>query len=585
MGGLRFGSVGPAGSVVAEPSAPVAEPPGTRVSRWLDAHGELARGVLAWAVRISALVAILDISRPDLRAARTQSFDETTQAVTLVVAVLSAGVALLVAGGLRRGRRRAWRIVLVVTAVGIATHVRDGSSAALVTNAVLLVALLAASRAFRVRAERASRWQALRVFVVCAGVSVVGGLLLTAHVAPTAPSGRLLGQTLTGLVGFTPDLPFAHHRGAGLTGLVLSGMGAATLLLSALAFLAPARGRPAGTPADEARLRELLGRAGAQDSLGYFALRDDKLAVFSPSGKAAVTYKVVDGTSLASGDPLGDPEAWPGAIGAWLSEAVEAAWVPGVLGASATGAAAYGRAGLDALEVGDEAVLDLGSWALSGRSMRGVRQAVNRVKRAGATVAVDRLRDLDSAAVAQLCAAADSFRDGEVERGFSMALGRLDAARDPDLLVLRVSDGTGRLVAVLGFVPWGGDGVSLDLMRRSRDSDNGIVELAVATLAERGRALGLTKVSLNFAVFRSAFERGDRIGAGPVSRLWRRTLVMASRWWQIESLYRANAKYAPDWVPRYVCFRTARELPRVTYAALQAEAFVQRPKLLRLLGR
>ncbi len=80
-------------------------------------------------------------------------------------------------------------------------------------------------------------------------------------------------------------------------------------------------------------------------------------------------------------------------------------------------------------------------------------------------------------------------------------------------------------------------------------------------------------------MFRSVFERGSRVGAGPVLRLWHRLLLLASRWWQIESLYRANAKYHPDWVPRFVCFRRAAELPRVAIAAAEAEAFIQRPQL------
>jgi len=48
------------------------------------------------------------------------------------------------------------------------------------------------------------------------------------------------------------------------------------------------------------------------------------------------------------------------------------------------------------------------------------------------------------------------------------------------------------------------------------------------------------------------------------------------------SLYRANAKYAPHWEPRMVCFARA-DLPRVAVAALQAEAFVVRPTLSRYL--
>jgi lysyl-tRNA synthetase class 2 len=164
-----------------------------------------------------------------------------------------------------------------------------------------------------------------------------------------------------------------------------------------------------------------------------------------------------------------------------------------------------------------------------------------------------------------------------------MALGRVGDPADGDVVVVTARTPEGRLDAIMTLVPWGRDGLSLDLMRRSRGSENGTMELLVATLAEHATALGTRRVSLNFAVFRSALERGSQIGAGPVLRLWRAVLLKASRWWQIESLYRANAKYLPLWAPRHVCFLRAADLPAVAVAALQAEAFVVRPQLSRWL--
>ncbi len=353
----------------------------------------------------------------------------------------------------------------------------------------------------------------------------------------------------------------------------------ATNLLTLVALLRPARGTVTLAADDEARLRDLLARYGGRDSLGYFALRGDKTAVFSATGKAAVVYRVVGSVSLASGDPLGDPEAWPSAIGAWLEEADDYAWTPGVVGASEPAAIAYRRAGLDSLELGDEAILELDEFSVDGRAMRGVRQAVNRVHRAGCTLDVRRQRGLSATELAEAVRTADALPEADVERGFSMALGRLGDPRDPDVVVARAREASGRLVAVLAFVPWGDDGLSLDLMRRAEDSDNGTVEFVVTGVVEAARAMGVRRISLNFAVFRSVFERGSRVGAGPVLRLWHRLLLVASKWWQIESLYRANVKYHPDWVPRFVCFRRAAELPRVVIAAAEAEAFIQRPRL------
>jgi lysyl-tRNA synthetase class 2 len=138
-------------------------------------------------------------------------------------------------------------------------------------------------------------------------------------------------------------------------------------------------------------------------------------------------------------------------------------------------------------------------------------------------------------------------------------------------------DADGRLRGLLQLVPWGRDGLSLDLMRRDRDAENGLIEFLVVGLLRAAPGLGVRRVSLNFAVLRSVFERGDRLGAGPVLRGWRQVLLVLSRFWQIESLYRANAKYGPTWEPRFLCYAALADLPRVGLAALRAEAFVTMP--------
>jgi lysyl-tRNA synthetase class 2 len=126
-------------------------------------------------------------------------------------------------------------------------------------------------------------------------------------------------------------------------------------------------------------------------------------------------------------------------------------------------------------------------------------------------------------------------------------------------------------------VPWGRNGVSLDLMRRSPQSPNGTIELMVSELALHAERIGISRISLNFAMFRSAFEQGAQLGAGPVARLWRGFLLFFSRWWQLETLYRSNMKYQPDWVPRYACYEDARMVPRVGVASVIAEGFLVLP--------
>src|SRR4051812_48719727 len=99
----------------------------------------------------------------------------------------------------------------------------------------------------------------------------------------------------------------------------------------------------------------------------------------------------------------------------------------------------------------------------------------------------------------------------------------------------------------------------------------------VPGLLHQAEGMGISRVSLNFAMFRSAFEQGAKLGAGPIARLWRGLLVFFSRWWQLETLYRSNMKYKPQWVPRYACYEDARLVPRVGVASVIAEGFLVLP--------
>jgi lysyl-tRNA synthetase class 2 len=247
------------------------------------------------------------------------------------------------------------------------------------------------------------------------------------------------------------------------------------------------------------------------------------------------------------------------------------------MGASSAGAKAFREAGLNALELGDEAILHTADFGLSGREMRGVRQAVTRARRADLSVRIRRHHDIGAAEMSQVLARADTWRDTESERGFSMALGRLGDPADGDCLLVEAVAPDGAVVAMLSLVPWGPNGVSLDLMRRSPESPNGTIELMVSELALHAERIGISRISLNFAMFRSAFEQGAQLGAGPVARLWRGFLVFFSRWWQLETLYRSNMKYQPDWVPRYACYEDARLIPRVGVASVIAEGFLVLP--------
>ncbi len=491
---------------------------------------------------------------------------------------------LMLSHALRRRKRRAWEAVLLLLASSLVLHSvfhhTPPHLVPMIVTAALLVTLLCYRREFYATGDTRSRWRAVWALCGLAVADIIIGvayLMVTRGLAGHYTLGQKIQSAIVNLMGFSGPIRFISETRADHFGFLTGALGLFTLAVTAYLFLRPAEpaARLRGTDAEQ--IRGLLDRHGEQDSLGYFALRTDKSVIWSPTQKSCIGYRVLSGVMLASGDPLGDPEAWPGAIHAFLDVAARHAWVPAVIGCGELGAEVWCREGdLSALELGDEAIVNVADFTIQGRAMRNVRQMVTRVCRQGYVAEIRRVGDIPADEIRRLVRQADSWRGSPTERGFSMALGRV-GGKDDDRCVVATATQDGVLRAILHFVPWGDDGLSLDLMRRDRAASPGLNDFLIVEAIKAAGGLGVKRISLNFAVFRAALERGEKIGAGPVLRAWRRVLLFMSRWFQIESLYKFNAKFCPQWVPRFMVYPNTRDAPRIGLAALEAEAFLVWP--------
>jgi lysylphosphatidylglycerol synthetase-like protein (DUF2156 family)/UDP-2,3-diacylglucosamine pyrophosphatase LpxH len=468
-----------------------------------------------------------------------------------VVEALVAGLALVaLARGVRRGLRPVWMATIALFLVTTGDRLVQGRPFQGSTLGLLFTLwLLLEHQHFRVRPSGVNR---LFIWSAAAGLVVIAG---------TAGVGNLLG------VG--------HRQRFDVVFLLV----VVAVLVALLLVAVPGReSRRTGTAREEAfeRARGIIERHGG-DTLDYFALRDDKSWFFT--GDSLVAYSVINGVMLVSPDPIGPPadraEVWSDVMD--MAQANN--WQPSVLAASQSWLPVYRASGLVDHYIGDEAIVDAGRFSLKGKSMKSLRGAYNRIRKAGCTVqCFDSADDVPDELRTQLLELMTETRQGEAERGYSMTLSRIFDPRDQGLLLAVCFGPDGSPMAFNQYVPAAEvDGFSLDLMRRTNDPDapNGLTDFVIIETLQWMAERGLRGLGLNFATMRAvvAGEAGD----GPWTHLERNVLHRFSETLQIESLWRFNQKYDPMWNPRYVVTGPFLPLARSSLAIARAEAVTEIP--------
>ncbi|WP_345437935.1 bifunctional lysylphosphatidylglycerol flippase/synthetase MprF [Actinoallomurus vinaceus] len=485
-------------------------------------------------------------------------------------------ILLATARGVLLRRRVAFYVVLLLTGLSAL----DALNTWQLGRLMLLVAAFTAFIRFRgeFTASPSRVRTAVRAGLITYGLAIAYGLavmILQWHQMSPGPTPEDAGREI--LAGLTASGPGpVHFTGAAdhwfeaSLGLI----GGGGLLAMLVTMLTPAPPPPAGSELERAEAARLVDDEGS-DTLAPFVLRSDKSYVFSPDRRAVIGYRVLYGVAVVGGDPAGDPRSYPASVAEFAALAERSGWRMAVLGARGDLLDLWRPYGLRSIGIGDEVVLTPTEFGLSGRSMRNVRQAVQRTRNAGVTTEVVCEGDLSADERARLQAVAAEAMGGTDERGFSMNLDDLLTGRHASSVVVVARDAEGAPIGFQRYLPSAcGRRLSLDAMRRAPDGPNGLNERMIADVMAYARERGIDEVSLNFAAFRELFDTAER---GLLEQGGYRLIHLLDPFIKVESLYLFNRKFRPRYVPRAVAFPSWASLLPVAAALLTLEFGHRRP--------
>jgi lysyl-tRNA synthetase class 2 len=496
--------------------------------------------------------------------------------------VLFTGFLLVIlARGLRRKKRRAWTITVSILIINLLVEfLRFHSHLTQMSLAIfLLVTLLVTRDEFQAKSDPSTRLRPVfGLFFGFLFFFLVGILLFyfrnSSNVVGSPTLNDVMLTVLAGMIWVAGPVRLSSDLLQDTMRVTLGAFGIFVIIIPLWAYLRRVSKVPTTNQTEKELIKELVSKFGDEDSIGYFATRDDKSFIWTENRKAGIAYRVQNGAMIASGDPIGEYSLWPEAVALFLNRAEEFGWTPGVLGASERGGRIWvDSAGMSAVEIGDEAIIDCEEFTLEGRPMSNVRQTINKARREGFTAETTSAVNLTNEEKVVIRALAKKWRGNSAERGFSMSMDRFLGDIDEGSILVR-GYFNNELVGLLYFLPWGRVGFSLDRMQRAPKPLPGLTELMIEEMINFCKANKYKYISLNFAAFRSVIERAEKISAGPLLRTIRTLIKFASGWFQVESLNRFNAKFHPEWNARYLLYPGVGEFTRVVWAALRAEKFI-----------
>ena len=510
----------------------------------------------------------------------------------ILMSVMPALLVLVLAAGLRRGRRFAWWATMVFHVLLLALGsfyavdyynwavendlLGDGFSwvawlvPLMLLPVLIIVLLLVTRRSFTVQAPagvyRKLGLTVLGIVVALWAVYAIVGSIVQDQFTPAAGFGDLLLDFPIRLLPngylYIIEPGFAPNGGVGLfltdwIPLLVW----AVILLGLLRSFVVAKVESAGE--DRVRARAILEQNGTT-ALSYLTTWEGNSYWFSADGNSFVAYRVEGGVAITTGDPVGPPADLAGTTEEFVAFCNAENWTPCLYSTTDAVKEITDGFGWPSLQVAEETVLPLGKLAFTGKKFQDIRTSISRAGKGGISAEWARYHDAPLAIRDQIQAISEEWVSDKALPEMGFTLGGLDELDDPAVRCLIAIDQDRTIHGITSWMPCYRAGVTvgwtLDFMRRRGEGFKGVMEFLIGTAALDLQKEGAEFVSLSGAPLAQANPGDEQSGVQKLLEVVGKTMEPV---YGFRSLLKFKAKFQPEYQPMYMCYPEAAVLPRI----------------------
>lgn len=315
-------------------------------------------------------------------------------------------------------------------------------------------------------------------------------------------------------------------------------------------------------PQEREHAQKLLAQYG-RTSLDYFKLWPDKSYFFNAAGDCFIAYSVGANVAVTLGDPIGPPASLHETIRAFRRFCEENGWAVAWHQTLPDFLPLYRQAGFKKLKIGDDAIVDLTTFALSSKAMKRFRQRIGQLEKQGVCLR-HHAAPLSDELIARLREVSDEWLQLPGKRERTFTLGRFEPAYLRTTDIFTAEDKEGRILAFVNLIDSYNPGeVTIDLMRHRRQTPNGIMDYLFVKLFAWCQEHGWTRFNLGMAPMAGFQEReAPSLAEKAIHSFFQRLNFL----FNFSGLKQYKAKFADFWEPRYVIYRHVFDLPKVGIA-------------------
>lgn len=308
----------------------------------------------------------------------------------------------------------------------------------------------------------------------------------------------------------------------------------------------------------------LLQKLHGYDSLNYLSLMEEYEFFFGTQVQGYISYLCKGRKAISIGNPICEPKDRKLLIDEYLSFCEAQCLKPIFIAVNSDMVHIIQEFGLSVIKCGEEAVLNLSDYTLTGGTRAILRRSVNKGDKSGVTLqeyCPQKKRDLKLES--EIVELSQKWYEDK-ERQINFAVGSIDFEHPFDRRFFITRDADGTLLIFLSFLPYdNGKKLCIDLMHRKLDAPTGSMEHAIISVARAVQQEGIEEISLNFAPLAGigTIETGMSIE----ERLLNAIFQKMDAGYHFKKLYQFKKKFAPSvWEPRYIAYH--RRISKVNLA-------------------